>query len=121
MKTDFSKRVSAVVAEAVQFLKDTVKKQKKVVLLEEDQTHDDDGMETEDFETLPTITGVSKHSFYEQFAVLSIERGEKEEVIIHTKSRGEDTRSRDFNLSELSPEDYEQICYLADRVSRILK
>jgi hypothetical protein len=115
MKTNFHTRLTAVVAEAVTFLHNAVGKKKKIVLMKEEDIYKDQE-ETEEFLDLPTLSSVSKHGYYDQYAVMSLEKDE-DEVILNCIGRGEDSDKRKFKLSELSAEDSSTVCYIADLVA----
>jgi hypothetical protein len=118
-KTDFFKRINTVVVEAIEFISQAAIKKGKITFYE-GEGEDDDA-----FYDLPTITSVSKHGFYDQFAIIGLSHN-GQNVILHTKGRGEDSSDRDFILSENSDEsqinrdDSVSICEIADLVAKEL-
>lgn len=116
MKKNFVSQLNAVVAEAIKFITEAANKQNKIVLLDKENIYDDDEEETEEFLEMPTITHVTKHGFYEQYAVLSIEK-KGDDIILNTKGRGEADEYEDFVLSEVSMDDMSNICYIADLIA----
>lgn len=116
MKTNFHTQLTAVVAEASNFIREAVKKKKKIVLVDEEKI-EVNGEESEDFLEAPTFSAVDKHFYYEQYAVMSIEKGE-DDVLFNCIERGENRNSKQFKLSELSSDDISTVCYLADLIAK---
>lgn len=113
-KQSFYAQLNFVITSALDFIEKSMTKKKKVVFW--DLEEQPDGTE-EEFYDLPTVTYVTKHGFYEQYAVLSMSKKGKN-VILHTKGRGENDSLQDFKLSEISSDDSVQIVLLADLIAK---
>lgn len=108
----FYASLNFVITSALDFIEKSLTKKKKVVFWtsETEPEGDEDA-----FYDLPTVTYVTKHGVYEQYAVLSMSKKGKD-VILHTKGRGEDSSLKDFKLSEVNSDDAVSLCLLADLI-----
>jgi len=93
--------------EAEKFIKDTLKKKKKIVLLDSATADEGDFFE---FFDLPIAVKFDKYNMYSEYAILSIEKKGRN-VILHTLGRGDAEGELDFYLRELETEN---MCHLAD-------
>jgi hypothetical protein len=109
----FYARLNFVITSAIQFIEKSMTKKKKVSFWTSKEQPDG----TEDaFYDLPTVTYVTKHGFYEQYAVMSVSKKGKD-VILHTKGRGENDGLQDFKLREINSDDAVSVCLLADLIN----
>jgi len=114
-KVDFSGRYSAVAQEALDFIKTSLKKGDKIILATDKELDTEDNLLYE----LPIVSQVTKHGYYDEYGVLSVEKKSATEIILHTRGKGENSDYMDFDISEM---DNGNVCFLADEIaSKLLK
>ena len=106
----FQEKLEDLSQKALEFIKKSVKK--KIVFATVEQLEEDNDLLVE----LPSISYVTKHGFYEEYAILSIEKID-DRFIAHTTGKGENYgQNEDFEIDEI---DSPSLCYLADAIKEI--
>lgn len=113
-KQSFVKKLDSAFESAQNFLKENIKPGKKIVLLSQKLLERD---QDKIFE-MPSISSVSKHGFYIEYAIISVQN-KKGEIVMNGIEKGENSDARSFTLSETSSDPY-GICLLADMVAEKL-
>ncbi len=112
-KTNFEVRLTDVAQEALDFLKKNVKVGKTIVFLTEDEREEDSNKLYE----LPIGAKVTKHDFYDEFAITSI-TNKKGTLIFNGVCKGEADDDDEIGLDDISNTN---LCAIADLVSSKLK
>lgn len=113
-KISFSGRYSDVAQEALDFIKKSLKKSDRIVLATDEELDTEDNLLYE----LPIVSQVTKHGYYDEYGVISVEKKSATEIILHTRGKGESSDDMDFDISEL---DNGNLCFLADEIADKLK
>lgn len=74
----------------------------------------DFGFDYEELDTLPTATVVSKHGFYEEFAVVKLKRNPKHKEIIIAVLYGKSENAGEIKEKDVDELFHTEICEVAD-------
>lgn len=107
---NFYKHLNFVLTSALDYIENSIKSGQVIKFWKFDE--DPEGDEDE-FYYLPTVTYVTKHGFYEQYAVMSVSKKDND-IVLSVMGRGQDQSVTEFKLSEISNDDAVSIVLLAD-------
>ncbi len=111
-KITFRDSLQSLLQTAQDFIVKNIKEGQEIVLLTEDDINSDK------FYGQPVFSFVSKHGYYQEYAVMSI-RKEADEIIVKGYEKGEGSDYDEMNINNIT-ESY-TLCYLADMVAEKLE
>ena len=114
-ETNFSEELFKVADKAHRFISDNTPINKVFKLISEKEIKNS----SDEFYELPVATIVGKYGDYNEYAIVNIRHKKDGNIELNGVGRGENSgEEHTFNLNELLSDD---ICYLADTLSRKLK
>ncbi len=112
-KTNFEERLENIAQEALDFIKTNVKKGKTIIFLTDKEREKNENALYE----LPIASKVTKHGFYDEFAITSITK-KGDDLVFYGVCKGESDDDDEITLNDISNTN---LCAIADLVAKTLK